>query len=99
MAWTLCKTHVSFGPCRKKKCVGCRLLITGPQKLPMWKQLYDEQKVYLEELANNYITEGVTDYVSHMMYQEQVSLSEIYKSTIEQVKKFAEKEGLSLEQK
>jgi integrase len=92
-----CAKHVSFGPCRKKKCVGCRLLITGPQKLPMWKNLYEGQKVYLEELKDNYIAEGVTDYESHIMYQEQVNLLYIYKNTIEQVEKFAKKEGISLE--
>ncbi|MCR6791549.1 site-specific tyrosine recombinase XerC [Bacillus paranthracis] len=94
-----CTKHISFGPCQKKSCVGCKMLITGPQKLPMWHKLYNEQKQYLNELAAEYQKNNVSDYKEHRLYQQQQRLLTIYKDTIEQVEKFALKEGIQIEAK
>lgn len=94
-----CTKHVSFGPCQKKSCVGCKMLITGPQKLPMWYKLYNEQKQYLNELADEYKDNNVRDYEEHRLFQQQQRLLSIYKDTIEKVEKFAIKEGIPIEPK
>lgn len=92
-----CAKHVSFGPCVKKSCVGCKMLVTGPQKLPKWKQLYNEQQAYMEELEEEYKRNGVDDYKTHRMYQEQERLLLIYKDTINQVTNFAVRRGIPIE--
>jgi integrase len=92
-----CAKHVSFGPCRKKKCVGCRMLITGPQKLPMWYKLYKEQQVYLDEMEHEYVLANVTDYKDYRLYQEQLGLLDIYRNTIDNLEKFSLQKGISFE--
>lgn len=91
-----CVKHVAFGPCVKKKCVGCRLLVTGPQKLPKWRKLYEEQKDYLNQIEEEYEINNVKDYKSFRQYQEQQNLLEIYNDTINKIVKFCEKRGISI---
>lgn len=93
-----CAKHVSFGPCVKKKCVGCRMLITGPEKLPMWEKLYVEQMKYIEELENQYLQDGIANYNEHRLYQSEVRLLETYQNTISKLIQFAGKRGLEIGQ-
>ncbi|AZH30116.1 site-specific integrase [Paenibacillus sp. M-152] len=83
-----CLKHVSFGPCKKKSCVGCSLLLTGPQKLNMWRKLRDEQSKYLESLANSMIAQGVQDYKTYRDYQQEDHLLNLYQDTINKIEKF-----------
>ncbi|MBJ8113307.1 site-specific integrase [Bacillus cereus group sp. N6] len=84
----ICAKHVSFGPCKKSKCTGCKMLITGPQKLPMWKKLKDEQQRYLEEIMRRFQEEGMEDWHEYREYQAELHLLEYYKETITQLEKF-----------
>lgn len=84
----ICAKHVSFGPCKKSKCTGCKMLITGPQKLPMWKKLKDEQQRYLEEIMRRFQEEGMEDWHEYREYQAELHLLEYYKETIKQLEKF-----------
>ncbi|MGM2617493.1 site-specific integrase [Bacillus cereus group sp. BceL006] len=84
----ICAKHVSFGPCKKSKCTGCKMLITGPQKLPMWKKLKDEQQRYLEEIMRRFQEEGMEDWHEYREYQAELHLLEYYKKTIKQLEKF-----------
>ncbi len=93
-----CVKHVSFGPCRKKKCAGCKLLITGPQKLPKWYQLYSEQEQYIKELEQEYQQAGVEDCKEHRSYQAQVHLLDVYRRTIEKIENWAKQRGIPIEQ-
>ncbi|WP_411738442.1 tyrosine-type recombinase/integrase [Peribacillus sp. S4] len=93
-----CVKHVSFGPCHKKKCAGCRMLVTGPQKLPKWYQLYDEQQQYLKEVEEEYKANGEEKYIEHRSYQAEFHLLNVYKRTIEKIENFAKQRGISIEQ-
>lgn len=89
-----CIKHVSFGPCHKKKCVGCKMLITGPQKLAMWKKLYSEQKSYLDEWEKVMIENNIGDWKDYREYQAEISLLKTYDDTVQKLEKFI-KERLS----
>lgn len=89
-----CIKHVSFGPCHKKKCVGCKMLITGPQKLSMWKTLYSEQQTYLDEWIKVMIENKIDDWKDYREYQAEINLLQIYGDTIQKLEKFI-KERLS----
>ncbi|WP_336992029.1 site-specific integrase [Bacillus toyonensis] len=89
-----CIKHVSFGPCHKKKCVGCKMLITGPQKLAMWKKLYSEQQSYLDEWEKVMIENNIGDWKEYREYQAEISLLKTYDDTIQKLEKFI-KERLS----
>ncbi|HFI2425335.1 MULTISPECIES: site-specific integrase [Bacillus cereus group] len=89
-----CIKHVSFGPCHKKKCVGCKMLITGPQKLSMWKTLYSEQQTYLDEWIKVMIENKIDDWKGYREYQAEINLLQIYGDTIQKLEKFI-KERLS----
>ncbi|MGF9957712.1 tyrosine-type recombinase/integrase [Bacillus mycoides] len=89
-----CIKHVSFGPCHKKKCVGCKMLITGPQKLSMWKKLYSEQQSYLDECEKVMIENNIGDWKDYREYQAEISLLKTYDDTIQKLEKFI-KERLS----
>lgn len=89
-----CIKHVSFGPCHKKKCVGCKMLITGPQKLSMWKQLYSEQQSYLDEYEKVMVENNIADWKEYREYQAEISLLQTYGDTIQKLEKFI-KERLS----
>jgi len=89
-----CIKHVSFGPCHKKKCVGCKMLITGPQKLPMWKKLYSEQQAYLDEWIKVMIENNIDDWKDYREYQAEIKLLQTYGDTIQKLEKFI-KERLS----
>lgn len=89
-----CTKHVSFGPCQKRSCVGCKMLITGPQKLPMWYKLRKEQEEYLNQLKNEYLRNNIENYKEHRLYQQEIRLLNIYKDTIKKVENFARKEGI-----
>lgn len=93
-----CAKHVSFGPCVKKSCVGCNFLIIGPQKLPNWYKLYQEQQVYLKELENEFKNNGDQNYENNRLYQREVNLLTIYKDTIDKTEKFAERMGINVSQ-
>ncbi|MEH7547749.1 tyrosine-type recombinase/integrase [Neobacillus vireti] len=90
----VCVKHVSFGPCQKKKCVGCKMLLTGPQKLPMWRKLYNEQKEYIGEMESEYTKAGIMDFKDHRLYHSEIHLLEIYNKTIKKIEDFAEKRGI-----
>ncbi|MDF9580313.1 hypothetical protein [Bacillus paranthracis] len=89
-----CIKHVSFGPCHKKKCVGCKMLITGPQKLEMWKELYSEQQSYLDEWEKVMIENNIGDWKDYREYQAEISLLKTYDDTVQKLEKFI-KERLS----
>lgn len=89
-----CIKHVSFGPCHKKKCVGCKMLITGPQKLAMWKKLYSEQQSYLDEWEKVMIENNIGDWKDYREYQAEISLLKTYDDTVQKLEKFI-KERLS----
>ncbi|MGG1166269.1 tyrosine-type recombinase/integrase [Bacillus mycoides] len=89
-----CIKHVSFGPCHKKKCVGCKMLITGPQKLSMWRKLYSEQQVYLDEYEKVMIENNIGDWKDYREYQAEINLLKTYGDTIQKLEKFI-KERLS----
>ncbi|PGB73544.1 hypothetical protein COM03_27255 [Bacillus wiedmannii] len=89
-----CIKHVSFGPCHKKKCVGCKMLITGPQKLSMWKKLYSEQQAYLDECEKVMIENKIGDWKDYREYQAEINLLQTYGDTIQKLEKFI-KERLS----
>lgn len=83
-----CLKHVSFGPCKKRSCVGCSLLLTGPQKLPKWKKLYAEQKAYIEDMIETMKNQNITDYKNYRDYQAEQHLLELYEDTINKLEKF-----------
>ncbi|WP_088293977.1 tyrosine-type recombinase/integrase [Bacillus mycoides] len=83
-----CLKHVSFGPCKKKSCVGCSLLLTGPQKLPMWKKLYHEQKEYIERLATYHSEQGNVNYEEYREFQAENHLLKTYENTIKKLESF-----------
>ncbi|WP_078410715.1 tyrosine-type recombinase/integrase [Priestia abyssalis] len=93
-----CVKHVSFGPCHKKKCVGCKMLVTGPQKLPKWYRLYKEQQRYVEDLVTELKQADVENYEEHRSYQQEIHLLNVYKETIEKVEKFAKERKIPIEQ-
>ncbi|SMF18556.1 tyrosine-type recombinase/integrase [Priestia filamentosa] len=93
-----CVKHVSFGPCHKKSCVGCKMLVSGPQKLPKWYQLYKEQQMYINELANEYQQMDISNFQEHRIYQQESHLLGVYKETINKIEKWAERRGISIEQ-
>jgi len=85
-----CIKHVSFGPCKKSSCVGCSLLLTGPQKLPMWQKLHQEQQLYMEDMTKNMKRQGINDYENYRDYQAEQHLLTLYKDTISKIEKFVE---------
>ncbi|MCY9005718.1 tyrosine-type recombinase/integrase [Peribacillus frigoritolerans] len=93
-----CVKHVSFGPCHKKKCVGCKMLVTGPQKLPKWYQLYEEQQQFLKDMKEEFEKYGEKNYQGHRSYQAESHLLDVYRRTIEKIEKFAKERGISIEQ-
>ncbi|MCU7667760.1 site-specific integrase [Bacillus thuringiensis] len=93
-----CAKHVSFGPCHKKSCVGCKMLVTGPQKLPKWYQLYSEQQQYIEEMEAEYHDSGIDNYQEHRIYQQEHHLLDVYKDTINKIETWAKGRGISIEQ-
>lgn len=86
-----CVKHVSFGPCKKSSCVGCSLLLTGPQKLPMWKKLYSEQQAHLDNMILLMKAQGITDFENYRDYQAERHLLTLYGSTISQIENFIKK--------
>ncbi|MCU5265846.1 site-specific integrase [Bacillus cereus] len=84
-----CVKHVSFGPCHKKKCVGCRLLITGPQKLPMWYKLYNEQKEYIKQLEAEFESNYIENFKEYRSYQSEINLLNLYWDTIKKTESLA----------
>ncbi|MCF7753185.1 site-specific integrase [Paenibacillus xylanexedens] len=85
-----CIKHVSFGPCKKKSCVGCSLLLTGPEKLPMWETLYTEQITYIKTLTTHFLSHGIEDYKEYRDYQHEVHLLTLYMDTVSKLQKFIE---------
>ncbi|WP_010649691.1 tyrosine-type recombinase/integrase [Oceanobacillus massiliensis] len=83
-----CLKHVSFGPCQKRSCVGCSLLLTGPQKLPMWRKLYVEQKAYLEAMIQIMKKQGIHNYEVYRDYQAENHLLSLYADTINKIESF-----------
>jgi integrase len=92
-----CVKHISLGPCQKKSCVGCKMLLTGPQKLPKWYKLYREQQDYIEEIEQQYKEKNITDYQNYREYQREKHLLQIYENTINHTEAFARKEGIPIE--
>lgn len=90
-----CVKHVSFGPCKKRSCVGCSFLLTGPQKLPMWRKLYREQQKYVYDLRSLMIRQGVENYKDYRDFQHENHLLNLYKNTIEQLEKFMKERDLN----
>ncbi|MBU8879239.1 site-specific integrase [Bacillus sp. FJAT-29790] len=86
-----CVKHVSFGPCHKRSCVGCSLLLTGPQKLPMWKKLYSEQQSYVNDMILLMKQQRIENYEEYRDYQAESHLLSLYKETIVKIEKFIEK--------
>jgi integrase len=83
-----CVKHVSFGPCKKSSCVGCSLLLTGPQKLPMWRKLHLEQQSYINNMVNTMKRQGIEDYKNYRDYQAEQHLLALYEDTITKIEKF-----------
>ncbi|TKI15430.1 site-specific integrase [Bacillus wiedmannii] len=93
----VCSKHISFGPCKKKSCVGCKMLITGPQKLSKWENLYTEQLDYILELEKQFLQADIHNFSEYRSYQQEINLLNLYKDTIKQIKKFAKRNGISIE--
>lgn len=70
------------------------MLITGPQKLSMWKTLYSEQQTYLDEWIKVMIENKIDDWKDYREYQAEINLLQIYGDTIQKLEKFI-KERLS----
>ncbi|SFL55712.1 tyrosine-type recombinase/integrase [Salibacterium qingdaonense] len=83
-----CLKHVSFGPCKKRSCVGCSLLLTGPQKLPMWRKLHEEQQIYINSMVEQMKKQGIENYESYRDYQSEYHLLSLYHDTITKLEKF-----------
>ena len=83
-----CVKHVSFGPCKKSSCVGCSLLLTGPQKLSMWRKLHLEQQSYINNLIKTMKRQGIEDYENYRDYQAEKHLLILYEDTITIIEKF-----------
>ncbi|KUP25794.1 site-specific integrase [Paenibacillus sp. DMB5] len=92
-----CFKHISFGPCPKNKCSSCNFLITGPQYLPKWYQLYMEQEQVLCELVMKYKEQNIEGYENFINCQKIKHDLDIYKLKILEVEKTAEKVGISYE--
>lgn len=90
----ICTKHVSFGPCQKKTCIQCKFLTTGPQKLPMWRKLRDEQERYIKDLGSEYEEEGIFEYQRFRNYERQLSLLDYYRNTVTQLEEFVVRRGL-----
>lgn len=86
-----CLKHVSFGPCKKRSCVGCSLLLTGPQKLPMWRKLHTEQQTYVDNMIKLMEKQGVKDYGNYRDFQAESHLLAVYEDTIAKIENFIEK--------
>lgn len=92
-----CLKHIVFGPCAKKKCAGCNFLITGPQHLPKWYQLYKEQQQSLNELETQYKTHKISDYENYRSYQKVKHDLTLYKTKIIETERTAKKAGITIE--
>ena len=64
------------------------MLITGPQKLSMWKTLYSEQQTYLDEWIKVMIENKIDDWKDYREYQAEINLLQIYGDTIQKLEKF-----------
>ncbi len=94
-----CLKHVSFGPCKKRSCVGCSLLLTGPQKLTMWEKLRGEQQKYLKQLQQEMLTQGIRDYEGYRDYQSELHLLSLYEDTIIKIECFIDERTVKNENK
>lgn len=83
-----CVKHVSFGPCKKSSCVGCSLLLTGPQKLSMWRKLHLEQQSYINNMVKTMKKQGIEDYDNYRDYQAEQHLLDLYEDTIKKIERF-----------
>ncbi|MBT2624183.1 site-specific integrase [Bacillus sp. ISL-32] len=90
-----CVKHVSFGPCKKRSCVGCSFLLTGLQKLPMWRKLYREQQKYVDDLRSLMIRQGIENYKDYRDFQHENHLLYLYQNTIEKLEKFMKERDLN----
>lgn len=94
-----CLKHVSFGPCHKRSCVGCSLLLTGPQKLSMWRKLYSEQKTYIEDIIQMMKKQGIENYTDYRDYQAESHLLSLYADTINKIETFIKERMPKYEEK
>ncbi|BBI34964.1 site-specific integrase [Cohnella abietis] len=93
----LCYKHIAFGPCVKNKCSGCNFLITGPQHLPKWYQLYLEQKYVVDELESKYKSLNIHDYENYRVFQHAKNELKIYENKIKQTEKKAMEVGIQID--
>ncbi|MFK9115962.1 site-specific integrase [Peribacillus castrilensis] len=49
-----CGKNISFGPCVKSRCIGCRLLVTTPQQIPLYRTLLKEQENHISNLESQF---------------------------------------------
>lgn len=82
-----CLKHVSMGVCQRKGCAGCNFLITGPEKIGRWEELYKSKQESIKELEVYYKEEGIDDYEDYREYQSELSQLNLYKDIIDQIKK------------
>ncbi|OLN26110.1 tyrosine-type recombinase/integrase [Desulfosporosinus metallidurans] len=84
-----CAKHYSDGPCSKRTgridCARCEKLSTGPQKLPKWLELKENQQQYVNDLVENYKRDGITDYHEFREFQAEIYLLEHYQSVIDKI--------------
>lgn len=93
----ICFKHIAFGPCVKKKCAGCNFLITGPQHLPKWYQLYQEQQAVIRELEAQYKQNNIHDYEGYKSFQKNKHDLQTYRTKIIEAERAAKKVGMHIE--
>ncbi|ALS23185.1 tyrosine-type recombinase/integrase [Paenibacillus naphthalenovorans] len=93
----ICIKHISFGPCVKKSCMGCRFLTTGPQYLPNLYRSRKEQADYLKDMENDYKARNITDYENYIEYQRQKERLSLYDTAIKKSEEKAREVGMKIE--
>ncbi|MBH0162083.1 tyrosine-type recombinase/integrase [Fictibacillus sp. 26RED30] len=82
-----CGKHVVFGPCVKNRCVGCRLLITTPEQIPLYRTMIDEQERYIESLTKQFTSMGIPleEFTGFRDYQSEVNYLEVIRNGLDQL--------------
>lgn len=81
-----CVKHISMGVCKRNSCAGCAFLITGPEKLKRWEELYKSKEKSIRELEEYYKEEEISDYKDYREYQSELNQLDLYKSIIKRIK-------------
>lgn len=87
----MCTKHMSQGPCGlrvgKANCATCSHLCTGLKYIDKWIALRDSQKKIVDELANIYLKENLTNYEEYKEYKRELHLLKSYQDVIDNIQK------------